>query len=135
MATRAAIFPDGFGAVIEPEGDKQIDVLPVLHAKLEPYKNEPWLSGSLAKLTAAETAFKAALAAEDAAYDAREKAFALELTARAAVRAQLTSAHGRLRDLYKARPAQAEMFFLKLGRKEGKAKTKAPGGGDKPPGG
>jgi len=137
MSTRTAVFPEGFGAVIEPEGDKQLGVLPTLFAKLEPYKNEAWLSASLAKLTAAEAAFKAALAAEDAASDAVDKAFALETTARAAVRAQLTSAHGRLRDLYKSRPALAETFFMKLGRKEGKAKSKPKGDepGGTPPAG
>lgn len=123
---RLAIFPDGYGAVIEPEGDRQLDVLPVLHARIEPFANEPMLSAGLAKLAAAEEALQKAIAAEDAASDAKEKAFAQELSARAAVRAQLTSAHGRLRDLYKTRPAQAEAFFMKLGRKEGKSKAKAP---------
>lgn len=141
--TRLAVFPDGFSAVIEPEGDKQLGALPVLHAKLQPFQNEPWLSASLAKLAGAEAAFKTALAAQDTASDAVETAFTMEMTARAAVRAQLTSAHGRLRDLYKSRPAQAEAFFMKLGRKEGKVKTKPksdetagappPAGGDPPP--
>lgn len=124
---RHAVFPEGFGAVIEPEGDKQLEVLPALHGRLEPHQNETGLSASMAKLTAAEAAFKAALDAEDAASDAVDLAFTKEVAARAAVRAQLTSAHGRLRDLYKSRPAQAEAFFLKLGRKEGKAKAKDPG--------
>ena len=124
---RPAILPDGFGAVIEPEGDRQLEVLPALHGRLEPYKDEPGLSAALARLATTETVFKAALAAEDAASDAHDQAFAKEITARAAVRAQLTSAHGRLRDLYKSRPALAEAFFLKLGRKEGKAKAKDPG--------
>src|SRR5262249_31448767 len=152
-----AIFPDGYGAVIEPEGEKQLEVLPGLHARMAPFKNEPSLSASFAKLDAAETAFKAALTAEGLASDAVDTAFTLEGSARAPARAQLTSAHGRLRDLYKSRRARAEAFFMKLGRKEGKAK--APGtveapstaeaaeakggatgsgataGGDKPPGG
>jgi hypothetical protein len=125
---RSAVFPEGYGAVIEPEGDKQLEVLPALHVRLDPFKNEPPLADSLAKLQAAETAFRDALTAEGAASEAVDTAFAKEIAARAAVRAQLTSAHGRLRDLYKSRPAQAERFFMKLGRKEGKG-TGAGGGG------
>jgi len=113
--------------VIEPEGEKQLDVLPALHVRLDPHKNEPALTGSLKKLAAAEAAFRAALIAEGTAEEVVNTAFAREVKARAAVREQLTSAHGRLRDLYKARPALAEGFFLKLGRKEGK--EKAPGKG------
>ena len=124
---RHAIFSDGFGAVIEPEGERQLEVLPALHVKIEPFQNEPALVPSFAKLNAVEATLKAALAAEDAASEAADTAFAQEVAARAAIRAQLTSAHGRLRDLYKSRPAQAEAFFLKIGRKEGKS---PPGGGE-----
>lgn len=120
---RLTVFPNGFGAFIEPEGDKQLDVLPAFHVRLAPFVSQPALAASLAKLEATETALKAALGAEEAATAAVETAFAEEIAARTAVRAQLTSAHGRLRDLYKARPAQAEAFFMKLGRKEGKVKA------------
>lgn len=132
---RRAVFPAGFGAVIEPEGERQLDVLPALHVRLEPYKGEPSLASSMAKLTAAEGAFKQALVAEDAANAALEVAFAKELAARAAVRAQLTSAHARLRDLYKSRPAQAEAFFIKLGRKEGKPRPTGKVAAGEPKGG
>lgn len=132
---RTAIFPEGFGAVIEPEGSRQLEVLPSLHARIKPHKDEADLSAALGKLAAAEQAFKDALTAEDAASDAVDTAFTLERAARAAVRAQLVSAHARLRDLYKSRPAQAEAFFLKLGRKEGKPKKAAPGGGGEGDGG
>ena len=138
---RGTVFPEGFGAIIEPEGEKQLHVLPALHVRMEPFQNEPWLAAPLGKLATAESAFKLALDAEDAAAGAAAAAFAEELGARAKVREQLRSAHGRLRDLYKARPARAEQFFMKLGRKEGRAKAPkdsvAPGGagegGGKPP--
>ena len=137
---RSKVFPDGFGAVIEPEGDKQIEELPKLHARAEPFKNEAVLSASFTKVDVAEEALKTALGAVDTATDAEETAFALELAARAAVRAQLTSAHGRLRDLYKSRPARAEEFFMKFGRKQGTSKaplkteaTGPAGGGEKAP--
>jgi len=42
---------------------------------------------------------------------------------RRAIREQLESAHGRLRDLYKARPAVAEEFFLKEGSRRPAKKT------------
>jgi hypothetical protein len=131
-AARLAVFPAGYGAVIEPEGDNQKAVLPALHTRLKPYTAEPAFAASLAKLDAAETAFIAALKAEEAAETVVNAAVAAELGARAAVRAQLTSAHGRLRDLYKSQPKRAEAFFLKLGRKEGKSKPKGSpdGGGD-----
>lgn len=123
LDARLAVFPDGFGAVIEPEGEKQLEVLPALDVRLKPYEGHADLAASLVKLGGAKAAFKAALIAEDAASDAVETAFAEEVAARGAVRAQLTSAHARLRDLYKTRPAQAEAFFMKLGRKEGKPKA------------
>jgi hypothetical protein len=52
--------------------------------------------------------------------------FAAEIAARAGVRHQLESACGRLRDFYKTQPTEAERFFVKLGRREGKAKAKSP---------
>jgi hypothetical protein len=142
---RGAVFPRGFGEVIEPEGDKQLLVLPALHVRLEPYQNEPALVAPVAKLVAAEAAFKLALGAEDQAASAAAAAFEEERGARTKAREQLRSAHGRLRDLYKTRPALAEAFFMKLGRKEGRAKVPnepgtpngpgggAPGGGGAPP--
>ena len=123
LNARLAIFPDGFGAVIEPEGEKQLEVIPALEARIKPFETQPALTTSLAKFATTKSNFKVALAAEDTASDAVETAFAEEIVARAAARAQLTSAHARLRDLYKTRPAQAEAFFMKLGRKEGKPKA------------
>ena len=122
---RGAVFPNGFGEVIEPEGDAQLAVLPALHVRLAPFKKEADLEKALTKLDQAEAAFRSALAEEDAAITATATAYAAELAARAGVRHQLESAHGRLRDFYKKQPAEAERFFMKLGRREGKAKPKA----------
>lgn len=123
---RGAVFPNGFGEVIEPEGDAQLAVLPALHVRLAPFRSEPELEKAVTKLDRAEEVFRSALDEEDAAITATATAFAAEVAARAGVRHQLESAHGRLRDLYKTQPAEAERFFMKLGRREGKAKPKGP---------
>jgi len=125
---RGAVFPNGFGEVIEPEGEAQLAVLPAFHVRLAPFRQEPELQKAIAKLDDAEAAFRATLEEEDAAIAATATAFAAEVAARAGVRHQLESAHGRLRDFYKTQPAEAERFFMKLGRREGKAKPKSPSG-------
>lgn len=129
---RAAVFPNGFGEVIDPEGEAQLTTLPALHVRLEPFRNEPALATSLQALADTEKAFNDALAAAKSAAKATKTAAAEEAAAKTAVRQQLESAHGRLRDFYKARPAKAERFFMKLGRREGKEKepeTPTPTGG------
>lgn len=123
---RAAVFPRGFGEVIEPDGEAQLAVLPAFHVRLTPFKQEAALQKALAKLDDAETTFRKALVEEDAAGTATAAAFAAEIAARAGVRHQIESAYGRLRDFYKTQPAEAERFFVKLGRREGKAKAKSP---------
>jgi hypothetical protein len=133
LGAQRAVFPEGFGAVIDPEGDAQLTVLPALHVRLEAFKAQPGMSATVAKLDAAEAAFKKALDAAEQADAALDAAFAAEQAARRAVREQIESAHGRLRDFYKARPAQAEQFFLRLGSGRRKAK-KGPEGGGSPPG-
>ncbi|MFS8065882.1 MAG: hypothetical protein ACMG6S_05860 [Byssovorax sp.] len=125
---RGAVFPRGFGEVIEPDGEAQLAVLPAFHVRLAPFKQEPALQTALAKLDNAESAFRKALVEEDAAVTATAAAFAAEIAARAGVRHQIESAYGRLRDFYKTQPAEAERFFVKLGRREGKAKAKSPSG-------
>lgn len=123
---RSAVFPNGFGDVIAPDGDAQLTVLPAFHVRLKPFTGEPDLQKALLKLGDTEAAFRKALTEEDAANTTTETAFAAEIAARGGVRQQLESAHGRLRDFYKAQPAEAERFFLKLGRREGRAKPKSP---------
>jgi hypothetical protein len=89
----------------------------------------PEIAAQLVRLDAAEAALKVALAAGDAAETKMDALFAEEQAARLAIRVQLESAYGRLRDLYKARPALAEGFFLKEGGAR-RAKKEAPSAGD-----
>ncbi|MEO7596711.1 MAG: hypothetical protein ABI134_36235 [Byssovorax sp.] len=121
---RGAVFPNGFGEVIEPDGEAQLTVLPAFHVRLTPFRQEPDLQQALTKLDDAETAFRKALVEEDAAITTTATAFAAEIAARAGVRHQIESAYGRLRDFYKTQPTEAERFFMKLGRRDGKAKPK-----------
>jgi len=132
MNARAAVFPNGFGAEIDPEGDEQLETLTKLRVRLGAFSSNPIVAGALARLDAAESALRGALKAEDAAETKVESLFAKELEARREIREQLESAFGRLRDLYKARPAVVERFFMREvgGRK--RAEAKAPPGEEKP---
>jgi hypothetical protein len=135
MNARAAVFPGGFGAAIDPEGDEQLEALTKLRVRLTAFSSNPIVAGALTKLDAAESALRGALKTEDAAEDKVEGLFAQELQARREIREQLESAFGRLRDLYKARPAVVERFFLREvgGRKRAEAPAKAPPvAGEKP---
>src|SRR5262249_22159113 len=128
-----AVFPHGYGEVIDPENNAQLATLPALHVRLEPFKAKAGMTKLLAKLDAAEAAFKKALTAEATASAAVETVFAGEQTARRRFREQIESAYGRLRDFYKARPALAEQFFSHEGwsrrpPKDGPAGS-APAGG------
>ncbi len=110
-----AVFPHGYGEVIDPENEAQLATLPALHVRLDPFKAKAGIGKLITKLEAAEAAFKKALAAETVASAAVDTAFAAEQTARRMIREQIESAYGRLRDFYKARPALAEQFFSREG--------------------
>ena len=128
-----AVFPHGYGEVIDPENDAQLLTLPALHVRLEPFKAEAGMGKLLTKLDAAEAAFKKALDLEAKATTAVDTKFAAEHTARRAIREQIESAYGRLRDFYKSRPAQAEQFFSREGSSrrppKGGSGASEPGGG------
>ena len=115
LNAQSSVFPDGFGEVIDPDGDAQLTVLPALRVRLEAFKTHPPVAQDLIKLDKAETAFRAALIADDEAEAAVDQLFAAEQGARQAIREQLESAYGRLRDHYKSKPALAEQFFLNEG--------------------
>lgn len=134
LAAQSTVFPNGFGAEIEPDGDAQLGVLPDLKARLAKLSGHPVGPASLATLEAAETALKNAFKAEDDASDLVDKLFAEENEARREVREQLESAYGQLRSFYKSKPAMAERFFLKEGRARKGAKQ-PPEGGSAPPAG
>lgn len=113
LGAQKAIFPDGFGAVIDPDGEAQLAVLEPLRVRVAPFLGNAMVAAALAALNTAAEALEAALEVADTADDVVERLFAEELEARRAVRQQLESAHGRLRDHYKARPALAERYFLR----------------------
>ena len=115
LNAQKAVFPQGFGQVIDPEGDAQLGVLPALKVRLAPFKAHADIAEQMTRLDAAESAFAAALKTAEAADAKVDALFAEEQAARQAIRVQLESAHGRLRDLYKSRPALAEAFFLNEG--------------------
>lgn len=131
---QAAVFPKGFGAAIDPEGDEQPKIMPDLRVAVKPYLGQATIAGAMAKLEATMTGLGDALDAETKAEEVADTAFAEELAARAAIRQQMESAYGRLRDHYKARPALAEAFFQKESgrRRARKKKEEGAGGGGAP---
>lgn len=126
MNARSTVFPNGFGAAIDPEGDEQLEVLTKLRVRLTVLSSNPIVADALKKLDAAEKTLRDALTLENAMEAKVDNLFAEELEARREIREQLESAFGRLRDLYKARPAVVERFFLReIGGKK-RAEAKAP---------
>jgi hypothetical protein len=113
LFSEAKIFPGGLGEMIDPEGEKQLTVMPAFVVRLAPFTGHPALSGAIAKVTSAQASFTSALAGEQTADEAVETADQGELDARTAVREQLESAYGQLKAFYKARPSQAERFFAR----------------------
>jgi hypothetical protein len=131
------LFPEGFGVVIAPEGKAQLGSLPALHVQLEPFKAKGAMADKMAALEAAESTFLGAIGANEAADVEVQKRFTEEREARRAVREQLASSHGRLRDFYRSRLALAERFFLKEKRSrarrlKGMPITSLPGDGIAP---
>ena len=114
LNVQKTIFPEGFGAVIDPDGRAQIAELEKLRVRVAPFKSIPGIAAALATLDSADAGLHTALDADDAADALVDKLFAEELSMRREVREQLESAYGRLRDHYKARPALAENQQLHL---------------------
>lgn len=123
LNARLAVFPNGFGPYLEPEGGAQLDVLPTLRSRVEPFQGQAPVAEVLARITAAENALRTAIQLDGQAVAEIEARGLAEQAARQAVREQLDGAYGRLRDHYRARPGMAERFFLKnpRGRKRAKA--------------
>jgi hypothetical protein len=113
LYVQRTLFPNGFGEVIRPEGRAQLDPLPALRVDLELFKSKGAMGDKIDAFEAAETSFREAISASEAADVAVEMRFAEELAARRAMREQLASSYGRLRDFYRSRPKIAERFFLK----------------------
>lgn len=126
------IFPHGFGAEIDPDGDAQLEVLAPLKVRLEPFKNHAPIAPLLARLDTEALALKNALLADAAQEALIDTLFAEEQAARAAIREQIESAYGRLRAHFKTRPALAERYFYNEGSgKRALKKDTPPGGGEK----
>ncbi|WP_050434411.1 hypothetical protein [Chondromyces crocatus] len=121
LTVQRTIFPSGYGADIKRDGNAQLNALTPLRVRAQPFAvAHPGIAAALTAIDAAEAAFKAALAARVTADGEAARTFAEELEGRRAVRQQLDSAYGRLRDHYKARPALAERYFLKAGTSRAK---------------
>ncbi|MDI1483806.1 hypothetical protein [Polyangium sp. y55x31] len=113
LAAQRTIFPAGLRPVLKPEGQAQLDVLLPLRVRLAPFAGKGDVDDAIAGLDYAEMQHRAALETVDLAAAEVDTRFAHERAARRAVREQLVSAFGRLRDHYKAHPAAAEAFFLR----------------------
>lgn len=136
LNARTTVFPDGYGAAIDPEAGEQLKVLAPLRVRLSAFApHSDAVAAGIQKLDAAEVALKNALAAESEADAKVQSLFAEETQARREVREQLESAFGRLRDLYKARPAVVERFFLREigGRRRAEAPAATPPAAGPPP--
>ncbi len=125
LAAQRTIFPAGMSPMIRPDGEAQLEVLPSLRVRIAPFTGKGDMADAMASLDSAEMQHRAALAAVNLAATEVGKRFAEEREARRAVREQLASAHGRLRDHYKTLPATAERFFLRE-KAPPQAKTKPP---------
>jgi hypothetical protein len=119
------VCPEGFGKEIEPEGDAQIAALPALRVRLAAFQAHPGVAAVIKRLDQAGEALSVALNAELKAEAKVDTAFEEEQAARRAIRVQIESAYGRMRDLYKSRPALAEPFFLNEGSSRTPAEKKA----------
>lgn len=127
LNAKKTVFPDGYGKEIAPEGAVQLTVLPALRVRLACFLASPGVGAALKKLDKTEAAFQAALGVKANAQANVDALFEEEQVARQAVREQLESAYGRLRDLYQSRPALAEQFFVRErdGARGGAAEKKA----------
>lgn len=126
LNARRSVFPNGFGEVVGPEGEDQLDVLPGLRKRLQPFQALPSVVPLVTQLDTAAADLRTAVDDDKLARAAIEAAKLNEEAAKQAVREQLEAAYGQLRSHYKARPALAERFFLRnpRGRKKASAKAK-----------
>ena len=54
LNAQRAVFPEGYGQVIDPEGSAQREVLPALEVRLGAFQSYPEIASQLARLDAAE---------------------------------------------------------------------------------
>jgi len=132
LAAQRTIFPAGLGPVLRPDGAAQLEVLPALRIRLAPFVGLGDMGDAIAALDHAEMVHRAALEMVNLAATEVDMRFAQERAARRAVREQLVSAFGRLRDHYKASPHAAEAFFFRE-KAPTQPKTKQPVNGASAP--
>jgi hypothetical protein len=106
-----AVFPGGFGPVIDPEGAAQLEPVARLRVRLAPFAGRPEVVADRGRLDVAEERLRGLLATEEAATERVDVLDAEAALARRRLREQLESAYGRLRDYYRASPGHAERFF------------------------
>jgi hypothetical protein len=102
----------GSDTVIRPEGESQLTSLTSFMTRLRKFSDQPLLKETYTELEASIQIFKEKLKAKKAQEEKRDQLFTEEILARKAIRQQLNSAHGRLKDLFQADPDQAEAYFL-----------------------
>jgi hypothetical protein len=107
----AKVFPQGLSAVISPERQRQVAPAQQVLVRLAQFADLPGVPALQEKTAQALSTFEAALRAKENSDQRLKTLQGEELQLRAQVREQLTSAHSRLTDLYKANPALAERFF------------------------
>lgn len=108
------VFPEkgGSDAVIRPEGESQLSSLNLFMTRLKKFADQPLLQDTYNAFEGAIKTFRDRLTQKKEAEEKRDQLFTEEVLARKAIRQQLTSAHGRLKDLFQADPDQAEAYFL-----------------------
>jgi hypothetical protein len=102
----------GSDTIIRPEGESQLASLTSFMTRLNKFTDQPLIKETYAALEAGIKLFKEKLKSKRVEEERREQLFTEELLARKAIRQQLISAHGRLKDLFQADPDQAEAYFL-----------------------
>ena len=116
LQAQKKIFPEGFGAVIRPEGKSQPAVIPDLKVRLKAFLSMGALGDYIKKLLESEAAFQAAVQDVEKAEQRLANNRSEEREAKRELREQLEENHSEIKKLYKAKPALADRFFSKDAR-------------------
>jgi hypothetical protein len=110
------VFPGGFGVVISVEGESQIETLISTRQALRSFESKSLLADSLKRLDHITQEMTSTSKARE---DQRKKLQSLaqdERDLKVEIAEHLISVHGRLRSYFKAKPALADRFFLRVTR-------------------
>jgi hypothetical protein len=105
------VFPEGFGAIVEPDGEALLKMLTGVYVRASGFLGDADIAAAIGALKSAQATLEARLADEAASRTACDTRFAEEQEARRRIREQLDAAYGLLRGFYKGRAAMAEAFF------------------------